>query len=39
MPSDGCAMAAVPISIIDAARIEKNTFFIIKIDIKLFNFV
>ena len=29
MPSDGCAMAAVPISIIDAARMDEKTLFII----------
>ena len=38
MPSDGCAMAAVPISIIDAARINENTFFIIKMNINCSTF-
>lgn len=38
MPSDGCAMAAVPISIMDAARINENTFFIIKMNINCSTF-
>lgn len=38
MPSDGCAMAAAPISIMDAARINENTFFIIKMNINCSTF-
>ena len=32
MPIDGCARAAVPMSIMDAARIVENTFFIINVN-------
>lgn len=39
IPIEGCAIATVPASIIDAARMNENTFFIIKMNIKLFNFV
>ena len=36
---EGCAIATVPASIIDAARMNENTFFIIKKNIKLFNVI
>lgn len=39
IPIEGYAIATVPASIIDAARMNENTFFIIKMNIKLFNFV
>ncbi len=38
MPIDGCARAAVPMSIMDAAKIVENTFFIIdELFFKLFS--